>query len=538
MRNISEQLIKDLIDQGVDTFFGIQGGACARLIENVIKLKAKFIPVLNEQSAGFYAHGYYMATKKTAGLIFTTGPGLTNGLSGIASCYYDRVPLVVLVGQVVRKLNIAKSTKTRMVGFQEVPHLDLCKPVSDHCFKIDNKGKYLKFRNIFLENISQKVQVVEFLDDVQRMTLEKKPKKYKSKLKNNKIIFSKENIKLIKKSNNPIVILGSGFAQTKNSLGLLKLIKNLNIKISCTWGGQKIQRYLSKKDNFVGIMGNHNPGLANNEIKNSDLLISLGCSLLQHQVGKNHSKFAPNAKIIYVNNDLNECKRAKLQFGRRLKIVNLEISSFVNYIKKLKKNKIKLSFGIENNKHNYPVNFIRSILKSANKNSLFFADAGATLSWTYQAANTLENCPSIFTSFNLHSMGYANCASLGAAISKKQKVFCIIGDGSIPMNSQELAWIKKYPIRLIILDNNGYGIIRQTQKDFYNSKFYGSDFLNKKSSLPAFSIEKILKSYEISFKKVISNEIRNNELNWINSSKKTKALIIKVKYESSVSVEK
>ena len=82
-----------------------------RLIENVIKFKAKFIPVLNEQSAGFYAHGYYMATKKTAGLIFTTGPGLTNGLSGIASCYYDRVPLVVLVGQVVRKLNIAKSTK-------------------------------------------------------------------------------------------------------------------------------------------------------------------------------------------------------------------------------------------------------------------------------------------------------------------------------------------------------------------------------------------------------------------------------------------
>ena len=68
MRNISEQLIKDLIDQGVDTFFGVQGGACARLIENVIKFKAKFIPVLNEQSAGFYAHGYYMATK-TAGLI-------------------------------------------------------------------------------------------------------------------------------------------------------------------------------------------------------------------------------------------------------------------------------------------------------------------------------------------------------------------------------------------------------------------------------------------------------------------------------------
>ena len=93
MKNLSEQLIHDLILKGVDTFFGIQGGACARLIENVVKFKGKFFPVLNEQSAGYYAHGYYMATGKTAGLIFTTGPGLTNGISGIAACYYDRVPL-------------------------------------------------------------------------------------------------------------------------------------------------------------------------------------------------------------------------------------------------------------------------------------------------------------------------------------------------------------------------------------------------------------------------------------------------------------
>ena len=92
-------------------FFGVQGGACARIIENVTKYKGQYIPVLNEQSAGFYAHGYYMASRKTAGLIFTTGPGLTNGLSGIAACYYDRVPLVALVGQVNSKLILQKVNK-------------------------------------------------------------------------------------------------------------------------------------------------------------------------------------------------------------------------------------------------------------------------------------------------------------------------------------------------------------------------------------------------------------------------------------------
>ena len=108
MINLSEQIIKDLIDKGVTTFFGVQGGACARFIDNVIKYKGKYIPVLNEQSAGFYAHGYYLSTKKTAGLIFTTGPGLlTNAITGVASCFYDRVPLVVLTGQ-VKKLMLQK----------------------------------------------------------------------------------------------------------------------------------------------------------------------------------------------------------------------------------------------------------------------------------------------------------------------------------------------------------------------------------------------------------------------------------------------
>ena len=100
MTNLSEQIIKDLIEKGVNTFFGVQGGACARFIDNIIKYKGRYIPVLNEQSAGFYAHGYYLSTRKTAGIIFTTGPGLTNAITGIASCYYDRIPLVVLTGQV------------------------------------------------------------------------------------------------------------------------------------------------------------------------------------------------------------------------------------------------------------------------------------------------------------------------------------------------------------------------------------------------------------------------------------------------------
>ena len=115
MQELSTDLIRKLKKKGINTFFGVIGGACARLIEAVIKSGGKYYPVLNEQAAGYCAHGYYLSTRKTAGIILTTGPGFTNAVSGIAACYYDNIPLVVLIGQVPRTLNTADKFKTKMV---------------------------------------------------------------------------------------------------------------------------------------------------------------------------------------------------------------------------------------------------------------------------------------------------------------------------------------------------------------------------------------------------------------------------------------
>ena len=535
MTNLSEKLISDLIRSGVNTFFGIQGGACARLIENVIKYKGKFIPVLNEQSAGYYAHGYYMATGKTAGLIFTTGPGLTNAVSGIAACYYDRVPLITLVGQVPKRLNISKKTKTRMVGFQEVPHLDICKPISDKTLKIANISDYKNNSSEVIENLNSKVQVIEILDDVQRVKFfnNYKTKKNSSTKNKKELLINKNLLKKIQSSKRPIILLGAGFNKSININRLIQKVKKLNIKIACTWGGQRVQKRLSNKNNFIGIFGNHNPGFANRNIIDSDLIISLGCSLLQHQVGKNHDDFAPKAKIIFVNNDRFECNRARFQFGKRLQPINTNVDNFVNQISKLKKrSKNPIKF-LKNSNEIYPVQFLENFLKKLKKNSLIFSDAGATLSWSYQAANNVEKCPSIFTSFNLHSMGYANCASVGAAINKKE-IFCIIGDGSIPMNSQELSWLKKYKVKIIVLDNKGYGIIRQTQRQFYKSNFIGSDFKNKKASMPSFEVKSILGSFDIPLKVIKNKNLENKDISWLLNKKTSCALIVNIDYKHQV----
>tara|TARA_S200000501_G_C20226658_1_gene483885 strand:- start:66 stop:470 length:405 start_codon:yes stop_codon:yes gene_type:complete len=130
-------------------------------------------------------------------------------------------------------------------------------------------------------------------------------------------------------------------------------------------------------------------------------------------------------------------------------------------------------------------------------------------------------------------MGYANCASIGAAI-QNNNVYCVIGDGSVPMNIQEFAWLKRYKVKIIILDNQGYGIIRQTQKDYYNSKFYGSDFKNNSSKLPNFKLKKIIESYDIKTRIFNKNQLNEKIVNNFIKSKKSEAIIIKVDYSARV----
>ena len=545
-QTIALDLIKKLKAKGIDTFFGIQGGACARLVEAVISSGGKFYPVLNEQAAGYCAHGYYLATRKLAGIIVTTGPGFTNVISGIAACYYDNIPLVVLVGQVKKELNVASKFGTKMVGFQELPHLKIGKNLADKVFCIDSKKNYIKFSKFFLPDICRQVTIVEVLDDIQRVKIKFNSKYKKTNIKkrrNLKIKFSSKILTAIKKSTEKtIFLLGAGFSRSNELNKNLSLLNRFNIPVSFSWGAQEISRKVKKS---IGIFGDHVPGIASNYVENSKIVICLGISLLQHQTGRSRNNFAPNAKIIFVNNNLNECRRAQQQFGKRLIYFNTELHNFLTNFTKIynfklnyKRKLLQLPLPLFENQ-NSTVKILKSIIQKINsKNSLIFADAGATLSWTYQASNLIKKCSPIYTAFNLHSMGYANCAGIGAACGSKKNVFVIIGDGSIPMNSQELSWANKFKIKFIVIDNKGYGVIRQTQKQFYDSFFIASDFLNKKSSLPRFSVSKIFKSFDIPIIKTNLKSFNKKKLSKFLNKKNSAALIIDTHYSEIINTYK
>ena len=336
--------------------------------------------------------------------------------------------------------------------------------------------------------------------------------------------------------------MGAGFSRSKDINNNLNLLNKFNIPTALSWGAQEISGKIKKN---LGIFGDHSPGLASEYLESSKIIICLGISLLQHQVGKSQNNFAPNARIIFVNNNIHECKRAKQQFKKRLTYYCVESHSFLLSLKKLNRFKLnsnKFSLNIPSpliTKQNKTVKFLKSIMQKINsKNSLIFSDAGATLSWTYQAANLVNNCAPIYTAFNLHPMGYANCAAIGAACKSKKKIFVIIGDGSIPMNSQEFAWANKFKIKFIVIDNKGFGVIRQTQMQFYDNSFIGSDFLNKKSSLPSFSVKKIFNSFDIPIIETSSNFFDKKKLTKFFGNKKSSALIVNTKYSEIIKTYK
>ena len=503
MKSLTNQIISDFKDADVTVYFGVQGGACARIIEAVIKNNCKYIPVLNEQAAGYAAHGYFLTHGMPAGIILTSGPGVTNSISGIASCYYDSVPLVVLMGQVNAPLNLAKTFSTKMHGFQELPHIDLVKPVSSVSLSIRSEADYESQRYAIFHLLEEKKKVVsiEIQDDVQRIEIKKMKSISKlTKITNNELLNKNNQAKL----ESDLLILGAGCRDSLSEAD----IDNINLSevpVVLSWGAQSLSSQLKY---CRGLFGTHTPGVANELVKKSVSPIVVGCSLLQHQIGKNQKLFLPKAKLItFVNSNPSENHRAFSIFGDRLFPYLSDASEFFRRNSLIINKKLN---SIENEQYNIgnPVvpNILSDVIKKFSKyGTNIFTDAGATLSWSYQAMNMDNNWKlgsKMYSSFNLHPMGFSNCALVGSGVNSNDITLAIIGDGSVPMNCQELAHLKnKKNLKIVVIDNKGYGIIRQTQDDFYGGVYLGSSF-ETESPLPYFSIGKIAKGFDLTYKVV------------------------------------
>jgi len=553
--NLSDYTLKFLEKKKVKKVFLITGGAIAFMIDAFSRnKKIKYISAAHEQSAAMMADAYSRLGPNFSCTMVTSGPGATNLITGIACSYFDSIPSLHICGQVntYEQQDGHKSTKNvRQVGFQETDIVNIAKPITKYAYKIKDASeiRYVLEKAYHLATTGRPGPVlIDIPMDLQRVKID--PKKLKSfKPSINKKIIKYRNIvakieNLLRKSKKPVIILGGGIKYGKAELDLINFLKIFNIPIVTTWSGVDLIDHNNK--NYIGNIGVYGSRAANFTVQNSDLILCLGSRLDTRVTGGVPKSFARNAKKIVVDID-----KYELEKKRGLKIdlkVELDIKIFFQEYEKYKKINIikeewllrcynwKIQYPIilkkfyDEKKYINPYVFIDKLSKTLNKKDIIIADDGGHLTWTIQSFK-VKFGQKLFSAFGNSPMGYALPASIGASIVKnKSRIICIDGDGSIQINLQELHTVDKLqlPVKIFILNNSGFGIIKQFQ-DLYMGKRYEAS--GKGVSNPSF--KKISNAYNINYN-LLKKHSDLKKLSKIISSKKPEIIEINLRNDQKI----
>lgn len=546
-KNISDFILDFLVSKGVKKVFLLTGGAIAFLVDSFHKRKdISYICVQHEQAAAMMADAYSRIGPNFAATLTTSGPGATNLITGIACSFFDSIPNIHITGQVntyEQRGSMKGTSHSRQIGFQENDIVSISKPITKLSTQLTN-AKNIKYLLEKLYYVSQEGRQGPVLLDIpmnfQKMEISTKLKSFKPKIKkqNNSNFLIKLNkvINLLNNSKRPVLISGGGIRYSNSVSQLNQFIKLLKIPAVTTWSG--IDTIASDNKHYISHIGVYGSRAANFAIQNSDVVLSLGSRLDTRITGGKPGTFARKAKIIMVDIDQGELSK------RRGLKPYIEFKTDVNFfvekiIKKISYNNIiyreqhkkwlkkctdwkkiyptvSKDFSTINSYVN-PYLFIEELSKHLNKGDIIIPDDGAHLTWFMQAFK-VKLGQRIFSAFGFSPMGYALPACIGASIaSNKKRVICIDGDGSLQINMQELQTIvnEKLPIKIFIMNNFGYGILKQFQDMWLGSRYEASD---KGVSVPKY--KNIAGAYRIKYisikqdklsKKVINKVLKKNE---------------------------
>ncbi len=530
--NLSDFVLDFLIAKKIKNVFLITGGAISFMVDSFSRRKKiKYTCVAHEQAAAMMADAYSRVGPNLSCTMVTSGPGATNLITGIACSWFDSIPSIHITGQVnsYEKQGAQPGTKkTRQIGFQETDIVSITKPITKFSYQLKNPNeiKYILDKAVHLATSGRPGPVlIDIPMDFQKAEINPKNlKKFiplKDKIKKNLLKFKvKKTITLLNKAKRPVIILGGGLKISKSEKELLESLKKIRIPIVTTWSGVDL---IDHKDKFyVGNVGVYGSRAANFAVQNSDVLLCLGSRLDTRITGGVPSSFARESKVIVVDIDKNELSK-KRGLNIHLKI-NFNLKDFLicfnkNLIKKgidkkewskiclnwKKKYPIIKKDYFNQKKFVNPYVFISELSKVCNKNSIIIADDGGHLTWAIQGFKVKKG-QKLFSAFGNSPMGYAFPASVGASIAKKKgKVICIDGDGSLQINIQELQTVaeNKLPIKIIVLNNNGYGIIKQFQELYLGGRYEAT---TKKTGVSNPNFKKVSKAYGINYNVIKSNK--------------------------------
>jgi len=500
-----------------DIVFMVSGGGNMHLIDSLGKCKKlKYICNHHEQACTFAAEGYARVTNKIGISYVTTGPGGTNAITGVYSAWADSIPTLTISGLVKFETTIASEPhlKLRQLGDQEVNIIDLVKPITKYAVMITDKNsiKYHLQKAVYEAKTGRPAPV--WLDiplDIQGAYVEEKDliefipsKQQKYDLKIDKVI------ECLKSAKRPVIIAGNGIKLADAKEEFLELIEKLKIPVIGTFARYDIIDV--ENPYFFGRYGTVGQRMANFTVQNADLILALGARMNIRAISYNWEYFARAAKIISVDIDKAElCKKTinvdiKIYADVKEFIKNLssalkseKLPKYNIWIKKCNEYKNKYPMLEEKRKKvkeyvdsYYFFDVLSNLLK--NKKNVYVLGNGTACVSSYQSLKIFKGDKVVVNS-GCASMGNDLPAAKGASAGNNFKdVICVTGDGSLQMNIQEFQTniYNKLPVKLFVLNNDGYISIRNTQNNFFNGHKVGAD---KESGVSFPNIIKIAKAY-------------------------------------------
>ena len=499
----SDIIVKVLAEQGVETIFGYSGGAILPTYDAVFQYnethKNNPMPLIvpaNEQGAGFMASGYARSTGKPGIVLVTSGPGATNTVTPVRDAMADSIPMIVICGQVNRS-SIGSD------AFQEAPITSVMGSVAKHVFLVTKEEKLAATLRAAFEIATSGRPgpvVVDVPKDVQTASIEFEINStlninaYRERLKtieNNRLSDQQceSFYNYLRASNRPLIYSGGGTIAAEASKELRSFSDRFQIPVTTTLmgiGAVDTQSQLS-----LQMLGMHGTAFANYAVEDCDFIIAMG-SRFDDRVAALPKKFAPKAKAVaHFDIDASEIDKVKQTDWSHVGLLKTALNDLLAYADK--KN-IKDVFSdwtteIQELKSTYPLDYDRTsdliqpqmVLDEINHltkgNAIVSTGVGQHQMWSAQYFDFKEPRQWL-TSGSMGTMGFGLPAAIGAQFAHPDKlVIDVDGDGSIRMNLGELETVTTYdlPIKILLLNNAGDGMVKQWQKLYYGGRLSASD---------------------------------------------------------------
>jgi len=526
---VSDYIIQYLRDKhSIETIFTVSGGGCIFLIDSLGHTEGvKYVATHHEQAAAIAAEGYARMNNKLGACVVTSGPGATNAMTGTLCSWLDSIPVIVISGQVNKELTTNYTRQPlRQLGDQEYNIVESVKPMTKYAVQVNNADD-IRFHlekactlatsgrpgPVWLD-IPLNIQSADINPEQLHGYNEELEFPQASELDIEQVVSKWNSAK------KPLLLVGNGIRLSGGVKELRKLLAKTNIPAISAVNGNDI--VTSDYEHYCGRFGTHAQISANKLLSECDFLLSIGSRLYVRQTGYNFKGFAKQAHRVYVDIDENELNKPTLFPDHKIhsdakyfinKLLKEDINvSDVEWLEECKQsNKAPKVLQRHRDKKNTTsvYAFMEQLSKVLPKDHHVVTSDGSANVVTMQVLDLVGD-QRLVTNTGCAPMGYGLPAAIGAAVNNK--IVCLEGDGSLHLNIHELQTMKHYnlPIKLIVINNDGYLSIKVSQKTSFNGNYVASE---KNSGVSFPNYEKVIKAYDLPYCSIKDNSSIQPTLN-------------------------